>query len=224
MSSEQPAVTDPTMHCLECGYPLDGLLEHRCPECGRKFDPADPRTFADQRWVKPSNRSGYTALAASCLGLALVVAPFVQHALIIGNVLTPPPASSGLIMVPSFPEGFFLLMGLSVVGAVASLAVGIWFWAFYRRRHAVLLEASISDTPFWIAAILAASGRVHLPAVLMGRVGSFALQPSLLVSACFLWWYVRTRHSLRRSCLHDAAGFIASAATLGWVRAFFSFI
>ncbi len=27
--------------CRECGYDLRGLTEHRCPECGKPFDPAD---------------------------------------------------------------------------------------------------------------------------------------------------------------------------------------
>ncbi|MBN2584508.1 MAG: hypothetical protein JXL80_15710 [Planctomycetes bacterium] len=27
--------------CLKCGYPLRGLPENRCPECGTAFDPAD---------------------------------------------------------------------------------------------------------------------------------------------------------------------------------------
>lgn len=35
------------MFCIGCGYALRGLQEHRCPECGRGFDPADPNTFAD---------------------------------------------------------------------------------------------------------------------------------------------------------------------------------
>jgi rubrerythrin len=30
--------------CRDCGYALFGLPENRCPECGRAFDPADPRT------------------------------------------------------------------------------------------------------------------------------------------------------------------------------------
>jgi len=33
------------MFCLGCKYPLDGLAEHRCPECGRPFDPADSTSF-----------------------------------------------------------------------------------------------------------------------------------------------------------------------------------
>lgn len=31
--------------CLKCGYLLRSLLENRCPECGRVFDPADFNTF-----------------------------------------------------------------------------------------------------------------------------------------------------------------------------------
>ena len=32
-------------HCLACGYVLEHLPEPRCPECGRVFDPGNPRTF-----------------------------------------------------------------------------------------------------------------------------------------------------------------------------------
>lgn len=31
--------------CAQCGYIVDGLSEHRCPECGSPFDPNDPRTY-----------------------------------------------------------------------------------------------------------------------------------------------------------------------------------
>lgn len=34
------------MRCKTCHYPLAKLREHRCPECGRTFDPGDPKTFA----------------------------------------------------------------------------------------------------------------------------------------------------------------------------------
>lgn len=38
------------MHCLTCEYDLKNLTpsgdgEHRCPECGRTFDPLDTGTF-----------------------------------------------------------------------------------------------------------------------------------------------------------------------------------
>ena len=33
------------MRCLSCKYDLAQLTEHRCPECGRAFDPNDSTTF-----------------------------------------------------------------------------------------------------------------------------------------------------------------------------------
>ncbi len=36
----------PMPYCRRCGYALAGLAEPRCPECGRAFDPDDPRTVA----------------------------------------------------------------------------------------------------------------------------------------------------------------------------------
>jgi hypothetical protein len=35
----------PEARCIGCGYPLRGLHEPRCPECGRPFDPADVETY-----------------------------------------------------------------------------------------------------------------------------------------------------------------------------------
>lgn len=46
-------LVQPTMYCKGCGYVLDGLPEHRCPECGREFDPGNPKTFSDQPPLHP---------------------------------------------------------------------------------------------------------------------------------------------------------------------------
>lgn len=35
------------MFCRRCGYDLTGLPSHRCPECGRAFDPSNRRTIAE---------------------------------------------------------------------------------------------------------------------------------------------------------------------------------
>lgn len=35
------APDDGTLRCKHCGYRLDRLPEHRCPECGGGFNPAD---------------------------------------------------------------------------------------------------------------------------------------------------------------------------------------
>src|SRR6266446_4734126 len=45
---------DPNARCLACYYLLRDLGEARCPECGRPFDPKNPRTFTTRppfvRW------------------------------------------------------------------------------------------------------------------------------------------------------------------------------
>ncbi len=35
---EQLPIPDWGLHCQSCGYPLKGLPEHRCPECGTRLD------------------------------------------------------------------------------------------------------------------------------------------------------------------------------------------
>ena len=40
-----PIDTSPNMFCRHCGYALIGLPSNRCPECGRNFDPANPKSF-----------------------------------------------------------------------------------------------------------------------------------------------------------------------------------
>ena len=38
-------VISPTKYCRQCRYILDGLRDHRCPECGLRFNPNDPATY-----------------------------------------------------------------------------------------------------------------------------------------------------------------------------------
>ena len=42
--------------CLGCGYPLRQLAANRCPECGRAFDPANPRTMSIRRPLRKWQR------------------------------------------------------------------------------------------------------------------------------------------------------------------------
>jgi len=39
------------VRCKSCHYSLANLTERRCPECGREFDPSDPRTFSTPKTV-----------------------------------------------------------------------------------------------------------------------------------------------------------------------------
>lgn len=49
------------MRCKACDYPLTNLAEHRCPECGRAFDLANPKTFRGEP-KEPSRWIGYVML------------------------------------------------------------------------------------------------------------------------------------------------------------------
>lgn len=40
------------MYCRKCRYPLDGLSENRCPECGRAFDPQNPSTWHSETQLR----------------------------------------------------------------------------------------------------------------------------------------------------------------------------
>lgn len=59
------------MRCKTCHYSLSKLTEHRCPECGRAFDPNDPSTFLSGREPDPRLRHVKFAL------LAILCAPFL---------------------------------------------------------------------------------------------------------------------------------------------------
>jgi hypothetical protein len=74
-----PAIP-PNAHCIGCGYPLRALPEPRCPECGREFDPGDPRTFLPNRPLNAMERviaspPGWIMVAAAvAAGLFTLVA------------------------------------------------------------------------------------------------------------------------------------------------------
>lgn len=67
--------------CLGCSYPLRSLPEHRCPECGRAFDPDNPYTMKVTRptgllatiWLKPP---GWPTAVAASLVMMLTLSAF----------------------------------------------------------------------------------------------------------------------------------------------------
>jgi hypothetical protein len=67
--------------CLGCGYSLAGLQQRVCPECGRPFDPNDPKTFAASARV-PS-RTSWILVALALIG-ALSIYPCIELGLAAG--------------------------------------------------------------------------------------------------------------------------------------------
>ena len=78
METDRPSTPTDAAFCLACGYPLNNLPANRCPECGRAFDPADPRTMSIgaplrcwQRWLlRPL---GWPSISLALLGTAGLV-------------------------------------------------------------------------------------------------------------------------------------------------------
>jgi hypothetical protein len=79
-ATDVPPVAPPVGFCRGCGYALQGLETPRCPECGRAFDPADPKTMnmgrqagAVARWASRPVRWGIVLGGFFVATLAIVV-------------------------------------------------------------------------------------------------------------------------------------------------------
>lgn len=63
-------------HCLNCGYIVDELAVPRCPECGRVFNPDDPKTYFTEAkcgwWYLMGIGGAYAGLAAT-LGVVILM-------------------------------------------------------------------------------------------------------------------------------------------------------
>ena len=129
--------------CLDCGYPLRGLIGTQCPECGRAFNPADPESF-----------EGPTR-AVRRLRRALNWAPIAASVATIGGVLV-----GAHLLEREVSYGYFGFLwrapSLLLIGTV-----GLAGYARSRARRALLGGAAdphpISERVFrsltWIACV-----------------------------------------------------------------------
>jgi hypothetical protein len=69
--------------CLGCGYILEHLPQPRCPECGRAFDPRDPKTFTyrtSRGWLSSTAHAVVAALFIAAAGIGgLCVGGYLWH-------------------------------------------------------------------------------------------------------------------------------------------------
>ena len=61
------------MRCSACEYTLTGLAAGPCPECGLRFDPADPGTFAVLNGFEHRQRQVWIGVAAAVLLAAVAI-------------------------------------------------------------------------------------------------------------------------------------------------------
>src|SRR5688572_12091610 len=67
------------MRCLGCKYDLSKLSEHRCPECGRAFDPSKARTFETPFSRKRRHEKRATWIISVVIILLLGVANYIKY-------------------------------------------------------------------------------------------------------------------------------------------------
>lgn len=78
MTNPNPSPSTDTAFCLACGYSLRNLPTPTCPECGRPFDPADPRTIGLGHPLRPWQRwllrpTSWPTIALPLLGTAALI-------------------------------------------------------------------------------------------------------------------------------------------------------
>lgn len=93
------------LYCLGCGYSLAGLETPACPECGRSFNPADPKSFSAS--PRPGNKTWVIA--------TIYVANFFFWAIILT------PTSVG--MTESFTLWERVCMGVGALAGPVALAL-----------------------------------------------------------------------------------------------------
>ena len=64
-------ILESQMYCRGCDYDLRGLPEPRCPECGRPFDPASPKTFR----LRPRRQRLRRYLRNACILVLILLIP-----------------------------------------------------------------------------------------------------------------------------------------------------
>lgn len=136
------------MYCRACQYELASLRDTVCPECGRPFDPSDPRTFARRR-------RGPQALIGWGLALAIGVAMILAFRV----ALIPDYGySRHAAFLTIFGIGLCLGVAAAVLaacnrswwGRVPLLLIGIlcvWLGLFLGSDHGFRVWQSMPDPP-----------------------------------------------------------------------------
>jgi hypothetical protein len=106
--------------CLHCGYPLRGLPENRCPECGTAFDPKEIGSSFVALWPRLLMWYLVTCVARSMLNLPQAIG-------IVSSWVNP------TMIRPTFDH--LVMNTAQVLETTLSLTVGpLAVWGLYRRQ------------------------------------------------------------------------------------------
>lgn len=138
-SVEAPPAAAGERFCVACRQSLLGVTLRKCPECGRGYDPHDPRTTVGARrsvweasenvahaWVGLTVLLTVVAVAASATGHADPVMGLVLLVLVGGPLLVPTIVLASVPDVPMRP--WVRVLGIGAV--VVLVSVGLTHWPF----------------------------------------------------------------------------------------------
>jgi hypothetical protein len=111
-------------YCLACRQSLRGVVSRTCPECGRDFDPADPRT------TSPHAHSGAVRFMRDASHAAIVASGLVAALALVHS-------ATAYRLAPFFGPMAFWLCGLPLAPVFALLVV-LSAWRVVSGRMRVL--------------------------------------------------------------------------------------
>ena len=116
----RPKRKPPQVFCRGCGYPLAGIDQARCPECGRPFDPDEPLTYLTapgQRLTRAVDRLPRNVIPAGMVLLVFVVG----RLLLLVDM-------GWVLMIPLYPAWILLIVFPSLSMFDKDRFGGFWFW------------------------------------------------------------------------------------------------
>ncbi len=173
---DKPNADDPLnlvgLRCTACGYNLTGLMQCRCPECGREFEPAGVRAY----WEMKSRTAPARVVALSMISCALACLALV---FLLNRPLRPWPIGLSVVAVV-------------VLGSVSIVAGFRMLW-YYRGKP-------LTSVPVAYRITLAAAVLVTLSTLLawlhdrhqLGddeiAVGFLVSSMAMLIAPFYLWF------------------------------------
>jgi hypothetical protein len=143
------------MQCRTCRYDLSGLREHRCPECGESFDPADPETTYEgvERYRRVLAWLCIVLSAYPLLVLAAVHVTWLTAALVLGHWPRPnqddPGSIGAAVALAGTATALILMAGCVVLPLHAALLVAYGVRSDWRDSRHVRDVAALAFLSVW---------------------------------------------------------------------------
>ncbi len=146
----------PDRICLNCGYSLEHLAAHRCPECGLAFDPMDAATFA----VRQRAKRGWliATLVVWCYPIVLLLTPYFAWLLAWATLGRKPQPSlddpKSISMVVAVINVLHVMMFIIFPAAVMiGFVANIWLAGVFNLRVKHMLLMHLGFILLWMSSI-----------------------------------------------------------------------